>query len=820
MDIEISLVRPLRHAARRLVRARSFSAAVVTTLALGLGATTTVFTVVNAVLLRPLPYPEPDRLVSLSHTLVVGGTLRVDQSDATLLFYHRHNSTFAHLGGYQASAAGLAPIGASDAERVAAGRVTADLFPALGVAPLRGRLFTDADDRPAAPPVVILAERLWARKFARDPGIVNSRIAIDGVPHEIVGILPAAVRIPAPDTELWVPLRLDPAKTDSASFDYQGLARLRDGVTIEAATADLQALLPRLPEEFPGRMTRESIALTHTQPSVRPLAAVVVGDVSRLLWVVFGVAGFVMAIACANVANLFLVRAETRREALALLRAIGASTGAVLLEFLCEGLLVSIAGATLGIGAAVAALRWLRTVETAIDIPRLAEVTVDGTVVALATALAVIAALLVSAVPALRWSAAAISGGAGGRSTTAGRDRHRVRHALVVSQVGLALVLLVGAGLMARSVSRLRSVPPGFESTGTFMFRMALPPVRYPGADESVRFFTRAADTIAAVPGVRAAGVVSKVPLDETGRTDTAVFVEDRPMAPGALPGLHPIVYATPDYFSAAGIRLVEGRSFTPPDPPRVALEAVVSRAFAERYWKGDSPIGKRVRILVGGPWYTVVGVVSNVRDRALDRPVDQLIYCPLLPAREDKRWAPRDMAFVVRADADPAAITRLVREAVRGLDPSLPVYRLTSFSDLVAHAEVRRSLTLFLISCASGIALLLGAIGLYSVLSYVVTLRTREIGIRLALGAQPRELRRRISRQGLSVAAVGIAVGLVGAVALSRVLASLLFEVSPTDPLVFAGSAMFLLVVAGAASWLPARRAAAIEPAAALRAE
>lgn len=816
----MSLIRSLRHAARRLRRERGFSFATVATLTLGLGATTTVFTVVNAVLLRPLPYPEPDRLVSLSHTLVVGGTLRVDQSDASLLFYRRHNSAFTYLGGYQASAAGLAPIGGIEAERVAAGRVTADLFPALRVTPLRGRLFTDADDRPNAPPVAIISERLWVRKYGRDVGVVNSRLEIDGVLHEIVGVLPNAVRVPAPDTALWVPLRLDPSKTDSASFDYQGVARLRDGVTIQAAEADLQALLPRLPDEFPGRMTRESIALTHTQPSVRPLAAVVVGDVNGLLWVVFGVTGIVMAIACANVANLFLVRAENRRDALALLRAIGASTGAVLLEFLCEGLLVSVSGAALGIAAAVAAVRWLRTVETVVDIPRLAEVSVDGTVVGTALGIAVIAALVVSAVPALRWSDTTMSSSASGRSTTAGRDRHRVRHALVVSQVGLALVLLVGAGLMARSVLRLRSVSPGFDSTGAFTFRMALPPVRYPSADESVRFFMRAADSISAIPGVQAAGAVSKVPLDEAGRTDTAVFVEDRPMAPGGLPGLHPIVYAAPNYFDAAGLRFIEGRTFTRPDPPRIALEAVVSRAFAERYWKGDSPLGKRVRILVRGPWYTVVGVVSDIRDRGLDRPVDQLIYCPLLPAREDRRWAPRDMAFVVRASANPVAVAQAVRSVVRSLDPSLPVYHLTSLSDVVAHASVRRSLTLVLIGCASGVALLLGAIGLYSVLSYVVSLRTREMGIRLALGAQPPELRRTVSRQGLGVAALGIAVGLVGAAAFSRLLASLLFEVSPTDPMVFAASAIFLFVVSAAASWIPARRAAAVDPVTALRAD
>ena len=652
-------MRSLRLAARRLAHARGFTIAAILTLALGLGGTTTVFSVVNAVLLRPLPYPAPDRLVSLSHTLVVGGVLRVDQTDASILFYQRHSRAFTHLGGYQASAAGVASASGTDAERVPAGRVTAGVFPALQVSPIHGRVFNESDDRPGAAPVVVIAERLWARKYGRDPGVLNRQIAVDGVLHEVIGIMPAGVRFPSPDTDLWLPMRLDPAKTDSATFDYQAVARLRDGVSVDAAAADLQALLLRLPDEFPGRLTRPSIEQTHMRVSVRPLAAVVVGDIGRVLWVVFGAAGFVLAIACANVGNLFLVRAESRRNALAVQRALGAGSGLIFLELLSEGLLVAAAGGGLGVLIAIAGVEALGTLGSTIDIPRLAEVNVDATVLGVAALITGLAAFFVSGVPALRSGAASMSSvlSSTNRSTTAGRQRHRARHALVVSQVALALVVLVGSGLMARSVWRLRSVQPGFDPAGAISFRLALPSATYPGADDSVRFFVRAAEGIATIPGVREVGAASKLPLDEQGRTDTAVFVEDRPIPPGSLPGIHPLLYVTPGYFGAAGIPFITGRSFTRPDPPRVLLEVIVSRAFAERYWKDQSPIGKRVRILSNGPWYTVAGVVGNVRDRALDQPADEMIYCPLLPAREDSRWTPRDLAFVVRTAGDPSAL-------------------------------------------------------------------------------------------------------------------------------------------------------------------
>jgi predicted permease len=537
--------------------------------------------------------------------------------------------------------------------------------------------------------------------------------------------------------------------------------------------------------------------------------------------VILGAAGFVLAIAWANVANLFLVLAEGRRNAIALKRTLGATSTAILAEFLCEGFLVSAVAGILGVLAAASCVAALRSLGGAVDIPRLAEANLDGTVLGVAAVSTLLTVLLISGLPALRSGASSWASGFASRSATVGRARHRARNALVVSQVALALVLLVGSGLMARSVWRLRSVEPGFEPASAITFRLALPPVAYPGSDESVRFFVRALDGIASAPNVRAAGAVSKLPLDEQGRTDSAVFVEDQPLPPGALPGIHPICYVTPGYFEAAGIPLLAGENFSRPEPPRVLLDTVVSRAFAERYWGRESPLGKRVRIYsANGPWYRVIGVVGNVRDRALDQPEDAIAYFPLLPAREDPRWTPRDIAFVVRTTGDPAPVAGAARDVVRGLDPSLPIYRIRALADIVAQASARRTFTFLLIGGASGVALLLGAIGLYGVMSYVVTLRTREMGIRLAIGAPPEELRRMVLRQGLLVATLGIAVGLAGAAALTRFLAALLFEVSPTDPGVLALSAALLLLVAVAASWLPARRAAVVDVATTLRTE
>lgn len=795
--------------------------AAILTLSIGIGASTAAFSVVHAVLLRPLPYPDPDRLVSLSHTLVAGKALQVEQSDASLLFYERHGQAFSAFGGYRVEAAALGPADGSDAERVPAAHVTGGFFPAMGVSALRGRVFSAADEAAGAPRVVVIGERLWERRFGRDPRILNRVLQVNGAAHEVVGIMPDVLRFPAAETEVWLPLRLDPAKTDSATFDYQAIARLRDGVPLRQAEAELQALLLRLPAEMPGRLTRPAIEQTQMRVLARPLSGVIVGDVGRLLWIVLGAAVFVLAIAATNVANLFLVRGEARRNAVVIEQALGASRTAVVLQFVCEGLLVGALATILGAAVASAGVGLLRSWDDMVDLPRLAEVRVDAIVLAFAGLSAIAATLVASGMSAVRLVSGAMpSSLRWSPSATADRPRHRARQALVVIQVALALVLLVGSGLMARSVVRLRAVQPGFDPGGATSFRVAVPSARYATPDDSVRFYQSAVNELTRLPGVQQAAAVSKLPLDAQGKTDTAVFIEGRPIPPGSMPGIHPVVYATPGYFEAAGIPIYSGRTLTASDPPRVVHEVVVSRALAERYWPNESPVGKRLRIMLNGPWYTVVGQVGNVRDTALDQGADEVLYAPLLPPREDARWAPRDLALVVRANGDPQALTPAVRDIVRRLDPSLPIYRVRLLDALVAQASARREMTLLLIGGASIVALVLGAIGLFGVMSYVMALRTREIAIRLALGARPAAVRRMVALQGLRAAAIGIVAGLFCATILTRSLAALLFEVSPTDPAVLSAGAAVVLLVAAAASWIPTRRTTSIDPASALRAE
>jgi len=831
-----SAVRTLTHAARRLRRTPAFSVAAVLTLMLGIGATTAVFSVVNAVVLRPLPYPNPDRLVDLSHTLEVSGILRVDQSDATFLHYRRENDVFSGVAAYRVTAVNVGELrgaSASDAaraERVAAGRVTASTFAVLGAVPLSGRGLGDNDDGPAAARVVVIGQRFWERKYGADPTVVGRDLVIDGVPHRIVGIMRAGFGLPDVRTDLWMPLRLDPTNTASAAFDYRGLARLRDGVSLDAARAELQRLLPQVPVAFPGRLTVSAIEQTKMRAVVRPLRDVVVGDVGRVLWVVLGAVACLLLVACANVMNLFLVRAEQRQHELAVRRALGAGRWMLVREQVLEAAVLAAIGGVLGLALGVVGVRALRSFEGVIDVPRLAEVDVDATVLALSGGATLLSLLLVTVLPAVRAASTTASHvlGDASRTATGSRARHRARHALVGAQVALAVVLLTGAGLMARSYARLRAVPTGFDATNVFAFRVALPQAAYVAPGDPARFITRALDAIGTVRGVRSVGAVSKLPLLDESRRDTALFVEDRPLTPGTIPAVHQVVFASPDYFRAMGIALTDGSTFDRPDPARARRDVVVSRALADRYWPRESVVGKRVRMGPVGPWFTIVGVTANVRGTALDEPPDEIIYLPLVvalggrgaTANPETLWTPREIAFVVRADGDAARLAASVEREVRGLDPALPTYGARVMTDVVTQAASRTSFTLLLLGIAAGVTLVLGAVGIYGVVSYVVSLRTREMAVRLALGAQPVHVRRMVSRQAMAVAGIGVVAGLVGAASITRVLRAILFEVSATDPTSMAAAAAVLTTVAALASWLPARRAARLDPAQALRSD
>jgi predicted permease len=824
----------LRHALRRLAHAPGFTAAALLTLTLGIGATAAVFTVVNAVLLRPLPYPHAEQLVDLSHTLTISGISRVDQSDATFLYYAQANRVFSDVAAYRVTGVNVGRIVGTTAddraERVNAGIVSASMFRALRATPLVGRAFRNDEDLTTAPRTVILGQKLWERKFGGDRALIGKQLEIDGVAREVVGVMPAEFDLPAENTDLWIPINIDPSNTASAAFDYRGIGRLRPTVSIAAATADLQRLLPHVPEAYPGRLTVQSIKAIKMQAVVRPLRDVVIGDVGRVLWVVLGAVACVLLVACANVMNLFLVRAEGRQHELAVRRALGAGRRALAAEHVIEAAILAVVGGALAVGVAVAGVRVLKSLQGTVAIPRLAELEVDGVVLTTVAGITLFAMLLVSLIPALRGASIAATAALGetGRALTAGRARHRARNTLVVAQLALALVLLTGAGLMARSFARLRAVPSGISADRVFTFRVALPRAVYSDSGAAARFIVRTLDEIKGVPGVEAAGVVTKLPLTTESRQDSALFVEDHPLAAGTMPNLHQMIFASPDYFKALGISLLDGRTFDAIDPAKAPRDVIVSRSVAARYWPRDRAIGKRVRMSPFGDWYTIVGVAGDVRGTALEQPPDEIVYIPMvvtlgrtpMTMEVDRPWTPLNLAFVVRGSRDQATLGVNVEDAIRRIDPEVPAYSARPMAAIVSQAAARTSLTLLLLAVASGVALTLGAIGIYGVVAYVVSLRTREIAVRLALGARPIDVRRMIARQAGRVVAVGVGVGLVGAVTLTRVLRALLFDISPIDPPSMLAAAALLGVVAVMAAWVPAHRAAALDPAQALRAD
>jgi predicted permease len=817
----------IRHAVRRLLRAPTFALAATLTLALGIGGTAGVFTLVDSVLLRPLPYDQPDRLVTLSHTIVISGATAIDESDATYLLYRRDNSVFTDVGAFRSTAVN---VGATKPEHVNAALTTASVFDVLRVPAAFGRALTEQDVQPGAPPVVVIGAQLWKRTFGGDDNIVGQRVMIDGISRQIVGVMPASFQLPGAPADVWLPLQLDPAHIKSAAFDYKGIARLRDGVTTAAAAADLARVLPHVPEVYPGRLTLAGIEQIKMRPVVTPLRDAVVGDVGRILWIVLGAVALLLLIACANVANLCLARAEGRQRELAVRSALGAGRAALLAELLSDALVLATIGGALGLAAAAGGVHLLGSIDAASSIPRLAEVHVNGVVVAVTVAIAAVVAIIVSVLPLLRLNTASLSSTliANGRSATSGRVRNGARRTLVIAQVALALVLVSGAGLFARSFASLRGVDPGFQPDHVLTFRLALPTAAYPTTQDAASVVFRTLDALAAQPGVQIAGVITKLPLDQESRQDSAVFLDDAAgtsMAP-RMPDLHAIDFVTPAYFKAMGIPLLAGRVFGAPEASVEAAqrspEVIVSAAFATRYWKGaQDALGKRVRMNPTDPWHTVVGVVGSVRDQDLQHPPADEVYLPLVTLNAaGQLWMPRNLAFAVRTSGEPAAITASVRRAVATVDPALPLYRVMPAGDLVTAATSRTTFTLLLVAIAAAMATTIGALGIYGVIAYLVSLRTREIGIRLALGADARHVHRLVTSQAVTDAVIGIVVGLAGAILLTRVLGAVLFAVSPTDPATLAAAAVVLFLAAIVASWAPARRAAALDPASALRSE
>ncbi|MBV9774638.1 MAG: ABC transporter permease [Gemmatimonadetes bacterium] len=805
-----------RFAARRLRRSPGFAAAVVLVLAIGVGTTTAMFSLVNGILLQPLPYPEPGRLVRLTHTVANAGHATVDQSDATAMLYQDRAQAFDGIAAWRFDDGDL---GASEADqtavRVRGARVTANFFDVLGVRPAMGGTFAPGADRPGAARVVVLSHHLWRERLHGDPGAIGRQIVVNDVPRTIVGIMPPGFAYPARQVELWLPLALDPAHTRPATLNLVGIGRLRRGVSPEAARADLVRVLTSV-----GGESSATWQGAHVTPHVQSLRDSIVGPVSHLLWFVFGSVLLVLLVACTNVAGLMLVRAERAQVELAVRAALGSGLTGMLALTLSESVLLSVLGGGAGVLLAVAAMRVVPSTGTALSLPRLEEVGVDAPVLLFALGITAFCALFVSVLPLLRARRVPIAqllrGGGSGR--TGGRSPQRRRDALVVSQIALAVVLVALSGLTTRSFLRLQEVRPGFDADRVVTSRVLLPYARY-GASRRLDFFESLTREARALPGTRSVALTDWVPLSGDQHAQ-AIDVEDDPSQAATGGAEHPVAHVDGPYFQTLRIPLLQGRTFGPQDVARPADEAIVSRAFAERYWPGASPLGRRVRTL-GGRWYTIVGEVGDVHYDGLAEPANDMVYFPIVVASEQGDGAnlPPALSLVVRTDAREGDVLSGIHRIVRALNPALPTYDEGALSDLVRDASARARALVVLLAIAGIVTSLLGAVGLYGMMAYGVSIRRRELGVRMALGAQPADVSRIVSLGGLRLAGIGIVIGTACTLATSRLVRGLLYGVSPTDPVILTVTAVALLVVAFVASWIPARRAAAVHPAESLRA-
>ena len=814
---------------RALRRAPLFAVTVVLAFTIGIGSAAAIFAIVNGVLLRPLPYGHPDRLVAAWHSMPVLSMDRAPQTPGTFFTYRRFATSLVGMGVYSQGSANVAdPDGRGEPERMTATWTTRELIPLLEVSPIIGRTFSAQEDAPKGPDVAIISEGLWRSHFGATRDVIGKKLLVFGKPTEIIGVMPASFRFPSSKTQLWLPLQLDPNAQFPGGFSYPGVVRLKPGVTLEAAQREMQSVLPRMvqvtPMLAPGVTTQ--MVLDQAKPIVKlvPLRDDVVGGIARTLWIVAAAALLVLLVMCANVANLLLVRADARHRELAVRSALGAGRGQVMRHFFAESALLAAISAVLALGAAYVALRMLVATGPA-DIPRLSEIHVDTATVMFTLVTAVLVALACSAIPAIRFMRSdALSGLRDGtRGGTAGAHRQRARSVLVAAQMAMALVVLAASGLLLRSFQRLHAVRPGFSADGVATLWLAVPELRYRNDTSVARFYAQLTERARRLPGVTAAGISSHIPLQDNGTDLDPFFVEGDVSTATKIPPLE--VYTTVDagYFEAMGIPLVAGRMFDRMERQN-GDEALISRETAIHFFHdstGQSAVNRRFRELPSGPWITVIGVVGSVRDTSLQAPPARSVYYPQAVSSDTLSAGPkRTMALVARTNGDVAATTRSLQRLVRELDPTLPTFDVHSMREVTEASIARLSFTMVILGVAAGVTLVLGIVGLYGVIAYVVTLRTRELGVRIALGAQPRAVAAMVTRQGLLLSGAGIVVGLGLVSLVARFLRSFLFEVAPTDPATLTAAAGLLLVFALIASWVPARRAARVDPMEALRAD
>ena len=828
-------VRDLRHVARGLARSTMFTVIAVATLAIGIGATTAVFSVVDGVLLKPLPYPEPDELVAVWHdapgapglTAVAGG---LQMSPSMAVTFQDENRSFEQIGIWIPQTVNI--TGLAEPEQVAAAFVTSQTMEAFGVPPLLGRWVGVEDESLTSPLVTMISYGYWQDRFGGDPNVIGKTIDVNNTSTEIVGVMPRGFRFSDTAVNLISPFRMNRAQLTPPPFCCNGIARLRDGVTLEQANADLARMLPIWVERFPypraeGPTAKEVyLDAWRITPTIRPFKDDVIGGVRDVLWVVMAMIGIVLVIASANVANLLLVRGESRALELDVRAALGAGSWRIARALLLEHALLALGGGIAGLFVAYAGLQMLLALAPQ-RLPRLDTISLDARSLAFAFLVTVAAAAIFSVAPLLRAARTHLATRLrGSRGASAGAAQHRTQNVLVIGQVALALVLLVSSGLMIRTFEALRAVDPGFtEPRSVQTFRIAVPPPLVVDVEGVWRVEQRIADALRAIPGVESVGFTNALPMEQVVTNWDGIQVEG---GDNSLDGMALRVFnaISPGYLRTMGTSVVAGRDLTFEDVDGKRPVALVSEGLARELWQNPAAaVGRRIRGPGGtGPWRDVIGVVADVRMNGADDAAPATVYWPPIMAEfypGQPFFVYRAVAYAVRSPlAGTPAFTRQIEQAVWSVNASLPVSAMRTMADIYDRSLGRTSFTLVMLVAAAGAALVLGIVGLYGVLSYAVSTRRREIAIRFALGARASDVAGRIVRQGVVLAGIGVAIGLVAAAGVTRVMTSLLYDVQAVDPLTYAAVAGALIAVAALASYLPARRASTVDPAESLAAE
>ena len=818
-----SLWQDLRYGARMLLKNPGITLVVMLALALGIGANSAIFSVVNAVLLRPLPYDEADRLVYLTETSQSLAEVSISYPNFT--DWRAQNHVFEKIGVYNRNSYNF--TGGGEAERILTAQASADLFSALRVNAALGRVFTNEEDKPGGTPVVVLSYALWQRRFGGQPGILNQALTLNGKSYTVIGVMPQGFQYPS-RVEMWVPV-------GQLSGEWQqrgnhpglyGVARLKPGVTLAAAQADMANIAANLEKQYQDSNAGNGV-------KVQPLLETVVSEVRRTLWVLFAAVGFVLLIACANIANLLLARATARQKEMAIRTAMGAGRWRIVRQLLTESVLLSLLGAALGLLLA----RWCIDLVLYISpnaIPRAREIGLDWQVLAFTVGVALLTGILFGLVPALQAGVVDIHETLKetGRGTT---RRHWLRSSLVVVEVATTLILLIGAGLMIRSFYRLQKVDPGFSYEHLTSFGVTLPQKKYATDAQREQFFKRLLENVRGLPGVEACAAASGLPLTSSGGWQTPFVVDGQALPPRSQTPTMDASLVTPDYFRALNIPLKRGRYFNEhddrsflagrdlskltEDERRMAAlnEMIIDEEFARRHWPNEDALGRQIKLGtdVRAPAITVVGIVGRVKMQGLSWDSNRVqAYFPF------PQLTFGNMAVIIKASGDPNQLIASVRQQVKAVDPDQPIYGIRTMDEIRAESVAPQRLNLTLLSLFAGIALVLAIVGIYGVMSYAVTQRTHEIGIRMAIGAQPRDVFRMVVGQGMMLALIGVAFGLVGAFGLTRLMATMLFGVEPTDPATFGSIAVLLTAVALVACYIPGRRATKVDPVVSLRYE